>query len=90
MLTERYEESLQSLEEARKLNPSNSEALNDIELVQMELNRANTDPNSVESATEQDPANKDSQENANMAAGMPGTVPEKTIEFPVAGEATIQ
>ena len=75
MLTERYEESLPSLEEARKLNPSYSEALNDIELVQKELNRANTDSN---------------VEGANMAAEAQETVPEKTIEFPVAGDAAVQ
>ena len=75
MLTERYEESMPSLEEARKLNPSYSEALDDIELVQEKLNRANTDPN---------------VEGANMAAEAQETVPEKTMEFPVAGDAAVQ
>ncbi len=76
MLTENYEEALQSLEKAKELNPNNSEALNDIGLVQTELNSANDDPNSVD--------------NANMAAGAMETVPEETIEFPVAGEAAVQ
>jgi tetratricopeptide (TPR) repeat protein len=83
MLTGSYEASLQSLEKATKLNPKNTEALDDMGLVQAKLNSADTKPNRIENATLPDPSNKDFQENTNMAVEAKGTVPEKTIKFPV-------
>jgi regulator of sirC expression with transglutaminase-like and TPR domain len=83
MLTGSYEASMQSLEKATKLNPKNSEALDDMGLVQAKLNSADTKTNSVENATLPGPSNKDFQENTNMAVEAKGTVPEKTIKFPV-------
>jgi Flp pilus assembly protein TadD len=81
MLTERYEESLQSLEKATELNPQNADAWNDKKLIQMKLNNVTEAINSSEKAGELDPSSKGFQENANIAAAEPGTVPERTIDF---------
>ena len=76
MLTERYEESLRSLEEARELNPSYSDALNDIELVQKELNRGSTDSN-VEGANMAAEAQERFREDNRISSGWRRCCPMK-------------